>query len=126
MIILKISVYVQVCKKQLAQCYVFSLHTDTVCDTLYHCTHIGFRTPTALGPQESYQTTKIYSPILQVKQRGDVIFHLGTVITLVVSGSLLWLVGRSEFCGVCLCSLLLKPAFPLPFASTPPHPDNNK
>lgn len=78
---------------------IVSAVTDTV---LSHCAHIRFRTPTALGPQESYQTTKIYSPILLVKQRGDVIFHLGTVIILVVSGSLLWLVGRSRFCGECV------------------------
>lgn len=50
-------------------------------------------------PLESYQTTKIYSPILQVKLRGDVIFHLGSVIILVVSGTLLWLGGRSESSG---------------------------
>lgn len=44
---------------------------------------------------ESLQTTKIYSPILQVKLRGDVIFHLGSVIILVVSGTPLGLGGRS-------------------------------
>lgn len=47
-------------------------------------------------PLESYQTSEIYPPILQVKLRGDVIFHLGSVIILVVSGALLWLGGRSE------------------------------
>ena len=55
-------------------------------------------------PLESYQTTKIYSPILQVKLRGDVIFHLGSVIILVVSGTLLWLGGRSESSGS-VCAL---------------------
>lgn len=61
-----------------------------------------------------------------MKQRGDVIFHLGTVIILVLSGSLPWLVGRLEFCGECLCSLLHTPAFSLPFAATLSHPDNNR
>lgn len=76
-----------------------------------HRAHIRFRTPTALGPQESYRTSKIYSPILSVKQRGDVIFHPGTVIILVLSGSLPRLAGRSEFCAERLCSLLDTPVF---------------
>lgn len=53
-----------------------------------------------------------------MKQRGDVIFHLGTVIILVLSGSLPWLVGRLEFCGEWVCSLLHTPAFSLSFAAT--------
>lgn len=62
-------------------------------------------------PLESYQTTKIYSPILLVKLRGDVIFHLGSVIILVVSGTLLWLGGRSEPSGSVSAFWSPQPAF---------------
>lgn len=52
---------------------------------------------------------KIYSPILQVKQKGDVIFHLGSVIILVVSGHsapLWWLIIAECPCTLCLVHLL--------------------
>lgn len=78
-------------------------------------------------PLESYQTTKIYSPILQVKLRGDVIFHLGSVIILVVSGTLLWLGGRSESSGsaCALHSPSLGFAVP-PRAATASCPDSDE
>lgn len=78
-------------------------------------------------PLESYQTTKIYAPILQVKLRGDVIFHLGSVIILVVSGTLLWLGGRSESSGS-VCALRSQSLhFPLaPCAATAPRPDSDE
>lgn len=49
-----------------------------------------------------------------MKLRGDVIFHLGSVIILVVSGTLLWLGGRSEPSGS-VCALQSQSVnFPLP------------
>lgn len=64
-------------------------------------------------PLESYRTSEIYPPILQVKLRGDVIFHLGSVIILVVSGALLWLGGRSEPSGSLGAFQSPSAAFPL-------------
>lgn len=58
--------------------------------------HTRFKTHTALGSSGIISDTKIYTPILQVKLKGDVIFHLGSTIILAVSAALLWLGGRSE------------------------------
>jgi len=76
---------------------------------------------------ESYQTTKIYSPILQVKLRGDVIFHLGSVIILVVSGALLRLGGRSESRGSACALHSQSRRSPLPHcAATASRPDRDE
>lgn len=80
-----------------------------------------------LVPLESYQTTKIYSPVLQVKLRGDVIFHLGSVIILVVSGALLWLGGRSESRGSVCAHQSHSLCFPLAtLAAAAPCPDSHE
>lgn len=52
-----------------------------------------FRTPPALDSTTIISDNKSYSPILQVKLKGDVIFHLGSAIILTVNGALLWLGG---------------------------------
>ena len=78
-------------------------------------------------PLESYQTSKIYPPILQVKLRGDVIYHLGSVIILVVSGTLLWLGGRSEPSGS-VCALQSQSVHfpPAACVAASPRPDSDE
>lgn len=56
-----------------------------------------------------------------MKLRGDVIFHLGSVIILVVSGTLLWLGGRSQSSGSVCAFWSQSLRFPLAPCVLPPR-----
>lgn len=73
---------------------------------------LGRVRPSPPAPNHIRQA-RFIPPILRVKLRGDVIFHLGSVIILAVSGALPRLGGRSEPGGSV-------PARPLPTALHPP------
>lgn len=91
---------------------------------------LGHMGPSPPVPNHIRQA-RFIPPILRVKLRGDVIFHLGSVIILVLSGALPWLGGRSEPSGsfpllplpiACLSFPAPHPPLPRPCAGSVPRP----
>lgn len=94
------------------------LRSRTPSSPAHRVQDLGHVVPSPPAPNHIRQA-RFIPPILRVKLRGDVIFHLGSVIILVVSGALPWLGGRSEPSG----SVPHSPAsYSLPFLPLPLPP----